>query len=79
MRAIEFHGHGEQPAWRGNAPMTLADEAALAIPALEEAGGAHVIGHSYGGAVALKLATMRPRLGAQRRRVRAGAVPLGTR
>jgi len=62
VRAIDFHGHGEQSTWRGNAPMALADEAALAIPALEEAGGAHVIGHSYGGAVALKLATMRPRL-----------------
>ena len=45
-----------------NAPLTLADEAAPAIPALEKAGGAHVVGHSYGGAVALKLATMRPRL-----------------
>jgi pimeloyl-ACP methyl ester carboxylesterase len=62
VRAIDFHGHGEQSMWSGNAPMTLADEAALAIPALEEAGGAHVVGHSYGGAVALKLATMRPHL-----------------
>ena len=62
VRAIEFHGHGEQPTWPANAALTLADEAALAIPALEEAGGAHVVGHSYGGAVALKLATMRPRL-----------------
>ena len=62
VRAIDFHGHGEQSTWSGNASMTLADEAALAIPALEEAGGAHVIGHSYGGAVALKLATMRPQL-----------------
>lgn len=62
VHAIEFHGHGEQPTWSSNAPLTLADEAALAIPALEKAGGAHVVGHSYGGAVALKLATMRPRL-----------------
>ena len=62
VRAIDFHGHGEQSTWRGNAPMALADEAALAIPALEEAGGAHVVGHSYGGAVAVKLAMMRPRL-----------------
>ena len=62
VRAIEFHGHGEQSAWRGDAPMTLADEAELAIAALEEAGGAHIVGHSYGGAVALKLATMRPQL-----------------
>jgi pimeloyl-ACP methyl ester carboxylesterase len=62
VRAIDFHGHGEQLAWSGNASMRLADEAALAVPALEATGGAHVIGHSYGGAVALKLAAMRPRL-----------------
>ncbi len=55
-----FHGHGEQAAWSGDAPMTLADEAALAAPLLEEAGGAHIVGHSYGAAVALKLATMYP-------------------
>ncbi len=60
VHAIEFHGHGERTAWRGEAPMTLADEAALAAPLLE-AGGAHIIGHSYGAAVALKLATMYPR------------------
>ena len=62
MRAIEFHGHGERTAWGGDAPLTLADEAALAVPLLEEAGGAHVVGHSYGAAVALKLATMHPKL-----------------
>jgi pimeloyl-ACP methyl ester carboxylesterase len=62
VRAIEFHGHGEQAAWHEDSPMTLADEAALAVPLLEEAGGAHVVGHSYGAAVALKLTTMHPQL-----------------
>ena len=62
VRAIEFHGHGERAGWRGAAPLTLADEAALAVPLLEEAGGAHVVGHSYGAAVALKLTTMYPKL-----------------
>jgi pimeloyl-ACP methyl ester carboxylesterase len=62
VRAIELHGHGERTAWRGDAPLTLADEAALAVPLLEEAGGAHVVGHSYGAAVALKLTTMYPKL-----------------
>lgn len=61
VHTIEFHDHGEQTAWRGDASLTLADEAALAAPLLEEAGGAHVVGHSYGAAVALKLATMYPR------------------
>ena len=57
---IDFHGHGEQPAWSGDAALTLADDAALARPVLAELGGAHVIGHSYGGAVALKLAASCP-------------------
>lgn len=62
VHAIDFHDHGEQMAWRGGAPLTLADEAALFAPLLAEADGAHVVGHSYGGAVALKLATMHPQL-----------------
>ena len=60
VHAIDFHGHGEQAAWSGESPLTLADEAALARSVLAELGGAHVIGHSYGGAVALKLAASCP-------------------
>ena len=62
VHAIEFHGHGERAAWSGDTPLTLADEAALAAPLLEADGGAHVVGHSYGAAVALKLTTMYPKL-----------------
>lgn len=62
VRTLDLHGHGDRPAWRGAAPLTLADEAALAAPLLAEAGGAHLVGHSYGGAVALKLASMYPGL-----------------
>lgn len=58
VSAVDFHGHGQRTAWQGEAPLTLADEAALVEPLLAEAGGAHVVGHSYGAAVALKLATM---------------------
>jgi pimeloyl-ACP methyl ester carboxylesterase len=57
--AVEFHGHGQRP---DKPTMTFADDAALAVPLLEMAGGAHVVGHSYGGAVAVKLASMRPQL-----------------
>jgi pimeloyl-ACP methyl ester carboxylesterase len=39
--------------------MTLADEAALALPLLE-CGGVHLFGHSYGAAVALQSAALRP-------------------
>jgi len=42
--------------------MVLDDDAALAVPLLELVGGAYVIGHSYGAAVALKLASAMPRL-----------------
>ena len=59
---IEFYGHGERAAWHRDASLTLADEAALALPLLAEAGQAHVVGHSYGAAVALKLATMFPKV-----------------
>lgn len=60
--AVEFHGHGLRPDWDGTAPMTLGDDAALALPLIEQAGGAHLVGHSYGAAVALKIAATHPRL-----------------
>ena len=61
-RAVDLHGHGAQPAWSGNRLLTLADEAALVEPLLHAAGGVHLVGHSYGGAVAAKVATMFPKL-----------------
>jgi len=60
VRAIEFHGHGAQPDWHGDARLRLADDAALIAPLMSEARGAHIVGHSYGAAVALKLATLYP-------------------
>lgn len=62
VRAVDFHGHGSRLAWSGERPLTLADDAALVKPLLWEAGGAHIVGHSYGGAIALKVATMYPHL-----------------
>ena len=62
VRTVEFHGHGAQPAWSRSAPITLADEAGLVESLLEKVGGAHLVGHSYGGAVALKVAMQRPSL-----------------
>jgi pimeloyl-ACP methyl ester carboxylesterase len=59
---VEFHGHGLRPDWPHERRMTLEDDAALVEPLLQLTGGAHVVGHSYGGAVALKLACMRPHL-----------------
>jgi pimeloyl-ACP methyl ester carboxylesterase len=57
VRAIDFHGHGAQRDWQREPPLTLADDAALVEPLLAVAGRAHVVGHSYGAAVALELAT----------------------
>jgi len=60
--AIDLHGHGGQDPWAGAEPLSLHDEAALALPVVERAGGAHLVGHSYGGAVAMHIAAARPAL-----------------
>jgi pimeloyl-ACP methyl ester carboxylesterase len=61
VHAVDLHGHGEQSRWRGARALTLADEAALVAPLLEREGNAHLVGHSYGGAVALKVAALYPK------------------
>lgn len=54
-------GCGADDAWPTGWPVSLADEAARLEPLLDaEPGGAHLLGHSYGGAVALELALRRP-------------------
>jgi pimeloyl-ACP methyl ester carboxylesterase len=58
--ALDFHGHGARPDWPSRGPLTLAHEVALIVPELQAAGAVHLVGHSYGGAVALKLAQMFP-------------------
>ena len=60
MRAVDLHGHGAQPAWPGRQPLALADEVTLVEPILREVGAVHLVGHSYGGAVALKVAELHP-------------------
>jgi pimeloyl-ACP methyl ester carboxylesterase len=60
VHAIDLHGHGQRPAPRH--ALSVHDDAALARAVLERAGGGHVIGHSYGGAVAVHLAAAAPHL-----------------
>lgn len=58
--AVDLHGHGARPDWPSRGPLTLADEVALVVPTLQAAGAVHLVGHSYGGAVAIKVAEMFP-------------------
>lgn len=59
---IDLYGHGAQVPWTHSRPLTVHDEAALALPLLERVRGAHVVGHSYGAGVAMHLAAARPEL-----------------
>jgi pimeloyl-ACP methyl ester carboxylesterase len=59
--AADLHGHGGTPAWPGPRGARLADEADLLSPLLSlPADGVHLVGHSYGAAVALRLALTHP-------------------
>ena len=55
--AIELLGHGGRACWPGDGPLSLTDEADAIARATEAAGApVHLIGHSYGGGVALRFA-----------------------
>ena len=59
--APDLHGYGATAPWRGGERLRLADEAAI-VAALTAAcdDAVHLVGHSYGGAVALQLASAQP-------------------
>lgn len=55
--AADLYGCGRSPPWPDARPMWLDDQLELLAPVFERAGGRfHLVGHSYGGAVALKAA-----------------------
>ena len=55
--APDLYGAGDSPRWTGDRGLTMADEVALLEPALQAAGSSfHLVGHSYGGMVALRAA-----------------------
>jgi pimeloyl-ACP methyl ester carboxylesterase len=59
--AADLYGSGRSPAWRHRRALSLGDEVALLEPVFASAGDRfHLIGHSYGGAVALKAALLHP-------------------
>lgn len=54
---IDLYGHGGNRGWAGDGPLTLADEAAAIGRATSgQDAPFHLIGHSYGGGVALRFA-----------------------
>lgn len=61
LRAPEHIGTESAGPWCGNHAFTLADEAAASIGLIDAVDGlVHLIGHSYGGGVALRVALERP-------------------
>jgi pimeloyl-ACP methyl ester carboxylesterase len=53
----DLYGYGQSPSWPGPGPLDLDDEAEIVAGMLAVAGApAHLVGHSYGGAVALQVA-----------------------
>ena len=54
--AGDLYGHGERAPWHGERRFTLADEAAPFEALLPEHGPVHLVAHSYGAAVALRIA-----------------------
>lgn len=59
--APDLYGSGRSPDWPSRTRIALADEVALVQPALAAAGNAFaLVGHSYGGALALKVALAMP-------------------
>ncbi|HWA36620.1 MAG TPA: alpha/beta fold hydrolase [Burkholderiales bacterium] len=61
VAAPDLRGYGNTPRWAGVGPFRLADEAAPLLALLDRLDApVDLIGHSYGGAVALHLARTRP-------------------
>ncbi|MFO1284660.1 MAG: alpha/beta hydrolase [Burkholderiales bacterium] len=60
--AADSYGSGRSPAWPSGRPLTLQDEVRLLQPVFTRAGQPMtLVGHSYGGAVALVAAVQAPR------------------
>lgn len=65
--ALDLYGHGRSPAWPADAPNTLDVDAATVLALMqglddgdEPSRGVHLVGHSYGAAVALRVAMRQP-------------------
>ncbi|MGE5318597.1 MAG: alpha/beta fold hydrolase [Hyphomicrobiaceae bacterium] len=57
--AVNLFGYGETTPWSGSAPQSLYAQAQLILALCEELGTpVHIVGHSFGGSVALKAAAL---------------------
>src|SRR5271169_6982576 len=57
VRAVNLYGYGKTPPWSNDAPQSLDDQARLVETALPtNADTFCLVGHSFGGSVAMKLA-----------------------
>ncbi len=57
VRSPDFHGHGAGPSWQGpDDEVVAADVAHVARMAESAPGDVHLVGHSYGGSIALRVA-----------------------
>lgn len=59
--AINFFGYGQTSPWPGGREQTLTDQGELVQPFIDQAhGNVALVGHSFGGAVAMTVALHRP-------------------
>jgi pimeloyl-ACP methyl ester carboxylesterase len=57
IRAVNLFGYGQTPPWPAEAAQSLEDQARLVETALPDSDGElYLVGHSFGGAVAMKVA-----------------------
>ena len=57
---LDLWGHGSRNPWHGEEPLRLRNEAVAVQQAVPGTAPVHLIGHSYGGAVALRFALSHP-------------------
>jgi len=57
--ALNLYGYGSTTPWSADVPQTFEDQAGLVMALCEDTSGpVHIVGHSFGGGVALKAASL---------------------